>query len=538
MAEELDFDAVLDALGLSHLKPAIAAREKAEKAAGGTYLPAAVEDYEKALAWAREKIESQKKELQRLVVHPFSFATVLAVNQDTKLVTLSHEGRIVEVGLPENKNLAAGDAVKVLPKTTQIIDTATLPPLGPVATIRRVVDDTFSEVEVGGSARVVLNGKFTTDLEAGDRVTLDSGQAIILSKQGRDEDRFRFGETINVTWNDIAGLEEAKDALREAIEFPYTHEKLFKSYHRKPIKGILLYGPPGCGKTMLAKAVANSISSLHGNGKGAQTAFLYIRGPEILDRYVGAAEATIRQIFKMARAHKEEHGYPAIVFIDEAEAILYKRGTGKSSDVERTIVPMFLAEMDGLEDSGAIVLLATNREDTLDSAVVRENRVDYKVKVTRPTKETAPEFFRLYLKKALIANGTPLEEIVVYASEELFSERHALYEIATRESFDETPRVGDMPANASGKILFTLGSVASGSMIAGVVSKASSLAFHRDRKAGNTEGSGITKEDIRAATEKTFASLLEPEYGDDLVELIGNLKEKFAGIKSLRQTTA
>lgn len=259
--------------------------------------------------------------------------------------TVAVDGRFLEVLLPKgSRQVSPGDTVTVVTETMQIIDVAAVQFGGDIGYLRRVVDDTFSEVDYQSSVKVVFNGNFSQSLEKGDRVVLDSTGSVITKNLGKDDERFNFTAETNVTWDDIGGLTKAKEQMIEAVELPHKNKEIFEFYGKRPVKGILLYGPAGCGKTLLGKATATSIARMH-RGEKESAGFIYVKGPEILDRYVGVAEATIRQIFQGARKHKETYGYPAVVFIDEADAILSKRGSGVSSDIERTIVPMFLTEM-------------------------------------------------------------------------------------------------------------------------------------------------------------------------------------------------
>lgn len=238
------------------------------------------------------------------------------------------------------------------------------------------------------------------NLESGDEVLLHPKTLQIVERIGRpplEASRFSPDTIPNVTWGDIGGLEQAKADMIEAIELPHQNKELFRFYNKTDIKGILLAGPPGCGKTMLGKAAANSLADAYGQ-ENSRTGFLYVKGPEILDKYVGQTEQTIRDMFFDAKRHKQEKGYPAIIFIDEADAVLAARGTYLTG-IGNTIVPAFLTEMDGLEESGAIVIIATNRPQVLDPAIVRDGRIDRKVSVTRPDEESASEILRLNLSK-------------------------------------------------------------------------------------------------------------------------------------------
>lgn len=434
--------------------------------------------------------------------------------------TIVVENKFLEVFLPEDRDIASGDTVTVVMETMQIVDVAQAQVGGNIGYLHRVIDETFSEVDYESSIRVVFNGKLGDSPEKGDRVVLDDTANVITRNLGKEDDRFSFTAETNVTWDEIGGLEEAKEQMIEAVELPHTNPDIFRFYDKQPVKGILLYGPPGCGKTMLGKAAATTLSHIY-NGEKASAGFMYIKGPEILDRYVGTAEATIRQIFQGARKHKETYGYPAVVFIDEADAILSKRGSGISSDVERTIVPMFLTEMDGLEDSGALVILATNRPDILDTAVVRDGRIDRKIKIDRPTAESTTEIFMLNLKNVPLYNGYTHEELAKIGSDEMFSSHRVLYQIHT---------------NSDNVLNFTLGNIVNGGMIASVVDQATSIAMHRDLSEG--EPQGLRKEDLVAAIDAVEQQNRNLNYADDLTEFIDDFREDVVDIQRLSQTTA
>jgi proteasome-associated ATPase len=252
---------------------------------------------------------------------------------------------------------------------------------------------------------------------------------------------------------------------------------LFAYYGKKQIKGILLSGPPGCGKTMLGKAAANSLANIYGK-ENSRTGFLYVKGPEILNQYVGQTEQTIRDMFDDARRHKEENGYPAIIFLDEADAILAARGT-RNVGIGNTIVPMFLTEMDGLEESGAIVIIATNRPDVLDPAVVRDGRIDRKVSVIRPNKENAAAILQMNLKKIPIEENSSAEKL----------------------AYDTAEIIYDADLYVNDKL--RLRDVVNGAMLANCVSLAISAAVRRDMENKvKKKGSGIRFDDLKQAVER------------------------------------
>lgn len=442
------------------------------------------------------------------------------LKQYTGTALVFHEGKQIEVELPSDKEVKPGDTVKLSMQTMQIVDVAVPVYAGEISIVRRAIDDTVSEVEHNGAVRVVLNGKLPKKPETGDRVVLDSAALLIGMNLGKEDERFSFTMDTNVSWDDIGGLADAKQQMVEAIELPFRYPDIYKHYGKKPIKGVLLYGPPGCGKTMLGKAAATALAKLH-NGKTVSSGFIYVKGPEILDRFVGVAEATIRQIFQRSRKHKEQHGYPAVIFIDEADAILGKRGMGISSDIERTIVPQFLAEMDGLEETGAIVLLATNRADILDPAVTRDGRVDRKVKITRPDMNGSRDIFSIYLKKVPLYNGYTRDELADVAALELFSEKRVLYSV-------------QLNGNHKGESKsFTLGNLTSGAMVAGIVDQATSIALHRDIKSGKPQG--MSKDDLVKAVDCVFGQNFDLDHTDELKEFIYDYRNDVVAINKLRQ---
>lgn len=520
-----------------------------------------VKSLQASLKQAREGLVKQDGKLKQLAAPPFMYATVVAVNRPPQpkpryqwreyydslygryrrhkvlikpkikkgtgskpsTATIALEGnRLFEVFLPEEskEEINAGTGVMVNSQTMQIIKIASVQIGGDIGSIRRVIDEDFVEVDHQSVSRVIFAGQFGKTLEKGDRVVLDSTATVVVRNLGKDGQRFKVTVKDKITWKDIGGLEEAKEQMIEAVELPQRHPELFKFYGKKPINGILLYGPPGCGKTMLGKATATAIADAH-NGKSNNqqvSGFLYVKGPEILDRFVGVAEATIRQIFQWARKHKETQGYPAVVFIDEAEAILPKRGSGISSDIERTIVPMFLSEMSGLEDSGAIVILATNRPDILDPAVVREGRMDRKIKVDRPDIKSSAEIFLLHLKQIPLNNGFSRQQLAELGAKEVFSPRYMLYQIQTKDGKNTK---------------FTLANLVHGGMIAGIVDQATSIALKRDLE--KRRKTGICKEDLLAAVGIVFRQNRDLNHTDELEEFVHDFRDDVVGIHRLRQ---
>jgi ATP-dependent 26S proteasome regulatory subunit len=358
---------------------------------------------------------------------------------------------------------------------------------GAITTVARLVPGGTAEVDVGPARMLVIAQEGT---EVGDRVCLDETGTAVVRNLGKAQQELAYSEATGVTWDDVVGQEEAKRALREAVEEPYVHREVYERFGRGPTKGILLYGPPGNGKTMLGKAAATCVAQLHGAG-GSEGGFIYVKGPEMLNMYVGSSEASVRRLFTAARRHMEKRGYPAVIFIDEADALLGSRDRERGVEgMERTIVPQFLSEMDGMDASGAMVLLATNRPEALDSAVVRSKRVDRKVLVGRPTKHE----FALVVERGL--RGRPLDAGITGAY---------LAQLAADEAYGRLGVFALEPVSKDEEeVVAYLGDFASGAMAAAVAEGALQRAIRR-ALAGDERG--VCSADVGEAVREQYAQL-------------------------------
>lgn len=382
-----------------------------------------------------------------------------AISERQKLETMSQ--RLAEAGT-------------TIAELTKVLETIKKEPLVLQSVDRLSKDKKHCFVKKGN---IDLRIEAVKDLVRGDEVLLHPKTFQIVERLGKpplEQSPFAPEVMPNVQWADIGGLETAKMDLQEAIELPHKHKELFAFYGKRQIKGILLSGPPGCGKTMLGKAIATSLATIY-DKEQVKTSFLYVKGPEVLNCYVGQTEQTIRDIFFDAKRHKQEHGYPAVVFIDEADAILSARGN-RSVGIGATIVPMFLTEMDGLEEAGAIVILATNIPEALDPAVVRDGRIDRRVVVTRPTIENGQQILALNLAKVPLAEGLLLAE----AAEK------------TAKAFYDKDRFI--------KAGLRLSDAASGAMLANCINIAVSYAIRRDLENGGQKG--VTIDDLVTAVHR------------------------------------
>lgn len=422
-------------------------------------------------------------------------------------------GELRPVAFPKRSDIEVGQTV-LLNDAGQIIEQAdVLPQFGDIYTFKKVVAGKVSEFLNKDGATVICYNVCQEPLQDGDTVLMDASNTVAYTKYVVEQESNVFSQDTGVSWDDIGGCEDAKQAFMEAIEYPITHAEMYAAYGMKPPKGIMLYGSPGTGKTMIAKAAVTSLKKFHGSD--ADTAFIYLKGPEVLSQWVGVAEEKIRNIFKQARAHKEKHGFPAIVFIDEADAILRQRGSSKSSDVDKTIVPQFLAEMDGLEDHACILVLATNRPDSLDSAVTRNGRVDRKVKVNRPDAAVATQILNLYLRDVPLKKGLTNQQVAEYTVTKLFDPTLAIKAIKFK----------------TGMELLTLGQVVNGAMLKGIVDLAKSSALCRDLAA--KKATGVTLEDFKQALRTTWEENLNVNYDEDLQDIVGTRYKDVVGIEKI-----
>lgn len=445
-----------------------------------------------ALEEAKKLIIAQEEELKRIANTALTVAIVL-FKEENFLYLSSGGGVFRSQDVPKLK-ITAGDSVLVFSQSNQIIEKIKeLPTRGSIHTVIQS-GEFSSEITTEGSVISALNGKFK--VKKGDRVILDDGRNIILKNLGQETKAHTLSKVPDITWDDIGGLQEAKLEMMEAIELPHTNKDIFLHYSKQITKGILLYGPPGCGKTLLAKAAANSLSKIYkSENNDSENSFIYVKGPEILDKYVGESEFKVRSLFERAKSHKEKFGYPALIFIDEAESILSRRGRGGRSLMSDTLVPMFLTEMDGMEESAALVVLATNRPDILDPAIVRDGRIDRKIKITRPDMKSSAEILKLNLSKTKICKDHKIDEIAAHAAKEIFSSKRRV----TNE--------------------VNLSHLVNGAMLAGVVGKAISFALRRDIMSGKKSGVGM--DDIMKAID---ASTYE-NRDIDLSDIVEEIKE-------------
>ncbi len=490
---------------------------------------------------AREQLAALKEEVEKLSTPPQSYASFLEVDDEGNPTVIAM-GRKMKVALADDidvNDLEPGQEV-LLNEAMNIVAVATYEDRGETMTISELLDD--GRVLVVGRAdeeRIVrLSDKLAAGpLKAGDSVLVDMRANIALERIPRAEvEQLILEQVPDITYDQIGGLKDQVEAIRDAIELPYLHADLFVEHELRPPKGILLYGPPGCGKTMIAKAVANSLAKRVAEKTGrddVKSYFLNVKGPELLNKYVGETERQIRLIFQRAR-EKASEGFPVIVFFDEMESLFRTRGSGVSSDVETTIVPQLLAEIDGVESLKDVVVIgASNREDMIDPAILRPGRLDVKIKVERPDADAAREIFAIYLHA-----GLPLHDEVVKAAggDPALAVSEMVDATVTKmyAEDDETRFLEVTYANGEKQVLY-FKDFNSGAMIENVVARAKKYAIKRliaeDER-------GLKTEDLLHAIKDEFREnedLPNTTNPDDWARISAIKGERIVYIRTLTQ---
>ena len=369
---------------------------------------------------ARDQITTLKEEVDRLAQPPAGFGTFLTRNSDDS-VDVFTGGRKLRVSVSpavDLDGLVRGQEV-MLNEALNFVAALDFEQVGEVVMLKEILADGERALVIANAdeERVVrlaepLRAEDVT-IRAGDSLLLDSRSGYVYEVVPKSEvEELVLEEVPDIDYSQIGGLVAQIEAIRDAVELPYLYPELFKEHQLKPPKGVLLYGPPGCGKTLIAKAVANSLAKKvsERTGSSGKSYFLNIKGPELLNKYVGETERHIRLVFQRAR-EKASMGTPVIVFFDEMDSLFRTRGSGVSSDVENTIVPQLLSEIDGVETlENVLVIGASNREDMIDPAILRPGRLDVKIKIERPDAESARDIFTKYLTTALPLHAEDLAE--------------------------------------------------------------------------------------------------------------------------------
>jgi len=493
------------------------------------------------LQQAKEQLAALREEVEKLTQPPAAYGTFLDVNEDGTADVFSG-GRKMRVALHPDIDpgvVRKGDEV-VLNESLSVVLVRDAEHSGEVVTVKEVLEDRkraivyarADEERVAELSQALVG----VHLRAGDTVLMDVRSQLLIEKLPRPEvDELVLEEVPDVTYDDVGGLDAQIEAITDAVELPYLHRALFGSYRLPAPKGILLYGPPGCGKTLIAKAVANSlakkVAQATGN-QGVRSYFLNIKGPELLNKYVGETERQIRLVFERAR-EKAEEGVPVIVFFDEMDSLFRTRGTGISSDMESTIVPQLLAEIDGVEAlRDVIVIGASNREDLIDPAILRPGRLDVKIKVERPDAVAASQIFARYLQPDLPLEPSEVERL---GGGDPAKAAQAIIEATVAEMYraDDDNRFLEVTYQNGDKEILFYRDFASGAMIENIVRRAKKLAIKREI-AG--EGSGIRTEDLLASIRQEYKEnedLPNTTNPDDWARISGKKGERIVYVRTL-----
>ena len=493
------------------------------------------------LQQAKEQLATLREEVEKLTQPPAAYGTFLDINADGT-VDVFASGRKMRVAL--HPDIAPG----VLRKGNEVVLNESLNVVlvrdgdlsGEVVTLKEVMEDRHRAIVFARAdeERVVeLSDELAgAKLRTGDALLMDTRSQLLIEKLPRPEvEELVLEEVPDITYADVGGLDTQIEAITDAVELPYLHRRLFAHYKLPAPKGILLYGPPGCGKTLIAKAVANSLAKKVAeatNNKNIRSYFLNIKGPELLNKYVGETERQIRLVFQRDR-EKAEEGGPVIVFFHEMDSLFRTRGTGISSDMESTIVPQLLAEIDGVEAlRDVIVIGASNREDLIDPAILRPGRLDVKIKIERPDQEAAAQIFSRYLTPDLPLDPDEVERL---GGGDPAKASQAMIEDTVAEMYraEEENRFLEVTYQNGDKEVLYYRDFSSGAMIENIVRRAKKLAIKREIA---EETGGIRTEDLLESIRQEYKEnedLPNTTNPDDWARISGKKGERIVYVRTL-----
>jgi proteasome-associated ATPase len=493
------------------------------------------------LQQAKEQLGALREEVEKLTQPPAAYGTFLDINEDGTVDVFS-SGRKMRVALHPDIDpgvLRKGNEV-VLNESLNVVLVRDGDQAGEVVTMKEVLEDKTRAIVYGRAdeERVVeLAAELIgVKLRPGEHILMDNRSQLLIEKLPRPEvEELVLEEVPDITYADVGGLDVQIEAITDAVELPYLHRRLFNTYKLPAPKGILLYGPPGCGKTLIAKAVANSLAKKVAeatHNASVRSYFLNIKGPELLNKYVGETERQIRLVFQRAR-EKAEEGVPVIVFFDEMDSLFRTRGTGISSDMESTIVPQLLAEIDGVEAlRDVIVIGASNREDLIDPAILRPGRLDVKIKIERPDADAAAQIFARYLTPDLPLDTGEVERL---GGGEPAKACQAMIERTVAEMYraEDDNRFLEVTYQNGDKEILYYRDFSSGAMIENIVRRAKKLAIKREI-AG--EGSGVRTDDLLESIRQEYKEnedLPNTTNPDDWARISGKKGERIVYVRTL-----
>ncbi|HIE25755.1 TPA: proteasome ATPase [Candidatus Poribacteria bacterium] len=491
---------------------------------------------------AQEQLQSAKEHIDKLSAPPNNFGIFLASNEDGT-IDIDMSGKKWRVNVAPNidiQNLKKGQEL-VVNGNLNVVSVEEFESQGEIVKIKEMLDDHRAIITLrADEERVVeLADSITSEtLKFGDNVLMNPQSGMLLQKMPKVEvEDLMLEEVPDIKYSDIGGLDEQIEQMRDAIELPYLHPEEFKEFGLTPPKGILLYGPPGCGKTLIAKAVANSLAEktreMTGNSD-IKSYFINVKGPELLNKYVGETERRIREVFQKAR-DKASEGMPVIIFFDEMDSMFRTRGLGISSDMESTLVPQFLSEIDGVEGlNNVIVIGASNRQDLLDPAVLRPGRLDKKIRIDRPDENGAKDIFSKYLTTEL-----PIAESEIQAAGNKEEAVKSMIDRAVKEMYDtkDENKFLEVTYQHGERETLYFKDFTSGAMIENIVSRAKEHALKRMLQKGEK---GIIFDDLSLSIRKEFKEnedLPNTANPDDWAKIYGRKGEKIINIRPLMSTT-
>jgi len=486
----------------------------------------------------REKIAALKEEVEKLARPPATFGVYLAENEDGS-VDVFTGGRKMRVNVdPEiERDRFKKGAEVILNEALNIVDVLDQDVVGEVTVVKQLLGEDRAVVIGRGDEEAVamLSAEVRGRLRAGDPVLYDPRSGYALEALPKEEvEEVILEEIPDVTYDEIGGLGKQIEDIRDAVELPFLYAELFAEHQLPPPKGVLLYGPPGCGKTLIAKAVANSLAQQMAEKTGrtdAHSYFLNIKGPELLNKYVGETERQIRLIFQRAK-EKSAEGFPVIVFFDEMDSLFRTRGSGISSDVENTIVPQLLSEIDGVEGlKNVIVIGASNREDMIDPAILRPGRLDVKIKIERPDADAAREILAKYLTADVPLHGSEIEGA---GGDRDRSVRRMIDATVDRMyATSEENRFLEVTYQSGDKEVLYFKDFNSGAMIENIVRRGKKVAIKRFLSLGEK---GLKLEDLLAAIRDEFKEnedLPNTTNPDDWARISGKKGERIVYVRTL-----
>src|SRR5918995_3851219 len=492
-----------------------------------------------ALRGEKDRIEALAEEVEKLSQPPATFGVFIKSNDDgsVDVVTAGRKMRVMPAPTLETEELRSGAQV-ILNDALNVVEILAPDGAGEVVKVKdRLGSDRAVVVGRGDEEHVAFlaSALATGGVRAGDPLLYDPRSGVALELLPKEEvEELVLEEIPDVGYEDIGGLEGQIDAIRDAVELPFLYAELFAEHELEAPKGVLLYGPPGCGKTLIAKAVAKSLAEKVAERTGrddARSYFLNVKGPELLNKYVGETERQIREIFIRAKERSEE-GLPVIVFFDEMDSIFRTRGTGISSDVESTIVPQLLSELDGVETlKNVIVIGASNREDLIDPAILRPGRLDVKIKIERPDANQARDIMRKYLNPNVPIHPEDIEK----SGHDVLATTAKMIQQTVDRMYSENQenRFLEVTYASGDKEILYFKDFNSGAMIENIVRRAKKEAIKRFLSTGEK---GIKAEDLSHAIRDEFKEnedLPNTTNPDDWARISGKKGERIVYVRTL-----